>query len=89
MTRIDFYYAEMVELVDTTDLKSVAHYGRGGSSPPFGTNADVAQLGWSRTLISSRLGVQVPSSVQNKIYSVVALVGRKVRAVNPTSLTPP
>ena len=61
----------MVELVDTTDLKSVIHCGCGGSTPPFGTNADVAQFGWSRTLISSRLGVQVPSSVQSK-YGLVA-----------------
>ena len=34
----------MVELVDTTDLKSVAHYGRAGSSPAPSTLAPIAQL---------------------------------------------
>ena len=38
-------YASMVESVDTPDLKSVDHYGRGGSSPPtrmaqFSANSD-------------------------------------------------
>ncbi len=31
-------YAVVVELVDTTDLKSVGRYARGGSSPPFRTD---------------------------------------------------
>ncbi len=34
----------MVELVDTLDLKSNDHRGRGGSSPPPGTFARIAQL---------------------------------------------
>ena len=34
----------MVELVDTLDLKSNEHYVRGGSSPPPGTTARIAQL---------------------------------------------
>ena len=32
--------AEVVELVDTLDLKSNGHYGRAGSSPAFSTNWD-------------------------------------------------
>ena len=35
--RITFFKASVVELVDTTDSKSVAER-RGGSSPPTGTN---------------------------------------------------
>ena len=34
----------MVELVDTTDLKSVAHYGRAGSSPAPGTKREIAAM---------------------------------------------
>ena len=30
--------AEVVELVDTLDLKSNGHYGRAGSSPAFSTD---------------------------------------------------
>ena len=39
-------YARVVELVDTTDLKSVGLKGRDGSSPSPGTkqNAPLAQL---------------------------------------------
>ena len=37
-------HAEVVELVDTLDLKSNDHYDRGGSSPPSGTDARIAQL---------------------------------------------
>ena len=35
--RFTFFKASVVELVDTTDSKSVA-FGCGGSSPPTGTN---------------------------------------------------
>jgi hypothetical protein len=35
--RVTFFKASVVELVDTTDSKSVA-FGCGGSSPPTGTN---------------------------------------------------
>jgi hypothetical protein len=31
-------HAEVVELVDTLDLKSNGHYGRAGSSPAFSTD---------------------------------------------------
>ena len=31
-------------MVDTRDLKSLAHCGRVGSSPTFGTQAEVAQV---------------------------------------------
>ena len=34
-------FAQMVESVDTRDLKSLDHYGRAGSTPAPGTNSDI------------------------------------------------
>ena len=38
------FYAWMVELVDTTDLKSVDPKGRAGSSPAPGTKREIAAM---------------------------------------------
>ena len=38
------FYAWMVELVDTTDLKSVDPKGRAGSSPAPGTKREIAGM---------------------------------------------
>ena len=39
-----FFESRSGGMVDTRDLKSLAHCGRVGSSPTFGTQAEVAQL---------------------------------------------
>ena len=48
----------MVELVDTLDLKSNDHYDRGGSSPPPGTIARIAQL-VVRRLTDAKVGFSI------------------------------
>jgi hypothetical protein len=42
--RLRASYAWMVELVDTTDLKSVDPKGRAGSSPAPGTKREIAAM---------------------------------------------
>ena len=37
LNRVGFFFARVVELVDTLDLKSSGHRGRAGSSPASGT----------------------------------------------------
>ncbi len=62
----------MVELVDTLDLKSNEHYVRGGSSPPLGTFARIAQL-VEHDL--AKVGVAssslVSRSVQEKLHNLL------------------
>ena len=60
-------------MVDTLDLKSNDHYGRGGSSPPPGTIAGIAQL-VEHDL--AKVGVASSSLVSRSIFRVVSSVGR-------------